>query len=194
MAFSKGQNQVLEIVVALFVLLIVGWLLINWVTKTTQEGQSQIGGQLDVYKEEKIINDAKKQCSDLCSKISDSRGDSGDVVTFCSTVPNDQGLDIDSKGATGYAEISGQGVCKERIPCFELISCSYPTSAPAINAKTCKASICSFYTGKGLSGSRLNQELNNRLAPGACYDSTNTTLHWFALAFNNAEPGTLGCS
>ncbi len=188
----KGQAKALELVIALFVLLVVAVALIQFVLPAFSQGEESFSGPLEDLSRQQAIDKAEEKCNLLCDDIRDSDGSQGSVVAFCSGVASENGLDIDAKGKKGYSEIGGIGVCKERIPCFRMVECRYPSGAQPYDANSCKSAICSYYSGLGLSEERVNEELNKRLSPGDCYNAS-FDLHWFAVSFDNAEAGALEC-
>ncbi|VVB66387.1 Uncharacterised protein [Candidatus Gugararchaeum adminiculabundum] len=194
----KGQSKALELVVALFVLLIVAWLVISLVTQFFNKGQTNISGQIDELKENQLIDSAKQECEQKCSAIKSASGSEGKIVDFCSGVPQSAGSGLligsatNATGKSGYAELNGVGICRESVPCFELIDCAYPEGSQKIDAAACKRNICAYYSTLLTSDQRVDEELNKRILPGKCYKST-MDLHWYAIAFGAKDAGTLTC-
>ena len=194
----KGQSKAIELVLVLFVLLVVAFVIIQIFQKFITEGSQKIEEiQTSQQMKEKFDN-FKNICEQKCLVYKQNNCNSGSLVEFCSYSAND--IDLNGDGlVSGYVEnpvvgasFNGLGVCEEKVPCFLVVDCSCTSTSKPIDAKQCKDAICSHYSSLGLSGSRLDQELNKRLDPGACYDKLTEPLHWFAVAFDT-QAGKLSC-
>lgn len=196
----KGQSKALELVLALFVLLIVAFVVIQVFQKFITSGTSKLEGIEAEQRLKEQFNQVKAICEQKCTIYKQQKCTTSALVDFCSY--SAEKIDIDGSGSSiGYTEnsvvdfsLGGYGVCKERIPCFLIIQCSCTDTAKPIDAKRCKDSICDHFSGLGVSGSRLDEIVNEKLAPGDCFDYITQKLHWYALAFPGKNSGQLSCS
>jgi hypothetical protein len=161
----KGINA-LEIVFAMFILIVVTLVIIRLFTTTvTKETLPNIQDFRETYNYDK----EKTKCDNLCSYYtSDGCSDLGAAVTYCQ---EKIGIDIDGnyrtneKGHGGL--ITGVPYCEDGLYCFHITECG--CGSYILSPKNCLEIMKEYYMNKmGLSENVTNQIIANRITPGKC--------------------------
>ncbi len=180
----KGQGKALELVLALFVLVIVVYILLQFFQSLFGEQTQQLSAVAVKEKGRLKANEALEMCKQLCMDA--KKGDRQALVEYCSAGARE--IDLNGNGVFDYAEnsvfpsikLAGIGTCEDFIPCSIIYPCEY--NGEQLTPKKCLGYMCQYFEEIGLNGTKLEARVSQLLNPGTCYDSTKT-FHWFSLNF-----------
>jgi len=187
----KGQGKALELVLALFVLVIVVYILLQFFQTSFGEQTQQLSSVAVKENSRLKANEALEMCKQLCMDA--VRGSEQAVVEYC--IGGGREIDLNGNGVLDYAErsifpsikLAGMGTCEDYIPCFLIYPCTY--NGRELTPQECVGHVCSYLSERGLEGERLNSRVAELFNPGSCYDPTKS-FHWYSVSF----PYGVSCS
>ena len=177
----KAQGKALELALALVVLVIVVYFVLQLFQSILGEQSSKLTEYASKGETELKVNEYLGVCKSKCSNIQTER----DLVDYCLYRFS---ADLNGDGVKGYTEsspyvsLAGIGVCEDSVPCFVVEECSY--AGQKITAEMCREVLCNYF--KELNVTNPTERLREALNPGACYSPTKVN-HWFYLSFKSDE-------
>jgi len=180
----KGQGKALELVLALFVLVIVVYILLQFFQNLFGEQTQQLS-EVAVKENSRLkANEALEMCKQLCADV--KKGGEQAVVEYC--IGGGKNIDLNGNGIIDYAEnsifpaikLAGMGTCEDYIPCSLIYPCDY--NGKELTPKECLSYLCQYLYDRGLEGEKLEERVRQLMGPGECYDET-MTYHWYSTYF-----------
>ena len=162
---EKGINA-LEIVFAMFILIVVTLVVIRLFTTTvTKETLPNIEDFRQTYNYDR----EKARCNNLCSAYTtDGCADLSAAVTYCQeriAIDIDGNYRTNEKGHGGL--IAGVPYCEDGLYCFHIAECG--CGSYVLNARNCLDVMKEYYVSRmGLSEETTNQIIANKITPGRC--------------------------
>ncbi|MEM5867820.1 MAG: hypothetical protein QXG39_07865 [Candidatus Aenigmatarchaeota archaeon] len=159
----KGINA-LEIVFAMFILIVVTLVVIRLFTTTvTRETLPNIEDFRKTYNYDK----EKSKCNNLCSSYQSENCELSAAVNYCQQKIS---IDIDGNFRTNERNhgglIAGVPYCEDGLYCFHITSCE---CGSILDAKTCLEIMKEYYVNQlGLSEDEAKQIIVNKITPGTC--------------------------
>ncbi|MEM5829290.1 MAG: hypothetical protein QW040_00420 [Candidatus Aenigmatarchaeota archaeon] len=163
---SKKGMSALEIVFAMFILIVVTLVVINLFTsKVTPESLPKI----DDFKSTYNYDREKSKCNNLCSSYTGSGCvDLSRAVSFCQErvyIDIDGNYRAGEKGHGGL--IAGIPYCEDGLYCFHITECG--CGSFILNAERCLALMKDYYINQmGLLENTANQIIVTQVNPGQC--------------------------
>ena len=162
---KKGINA-LEIVFAMFILIVVTLVVIRLFTTTVSK---ETLPNIDSFKSTYNYDKEKNRCNNLCSSFTaDGCTDLSMAVAYCQErvgIDIDGNYRINEKGHGGL--IAGVPYCEDGIYCFHITECG--CGSYILNARNCLDVMKDYYINQmGLSEQTANQIITNKIQPGKC--------------------------
>lgn len=182
----KSQGKALELALALVVLVIVVYFVLQLFQSILGEQSSKLTEYASKGETKLRIDEFVGVCRNKCSQIKDERT----LVEYCiykfSADLNNDGV-LGYTTSSPYVTLAGVGVCEDSVPCFVVDDCSY--GGEKITPEMCKEVLCNYL--REMNVTNTDERIMNYLNPGACYSPGKTPTHWFYLAFKSED---LSCS
>lgn len=162
----KGIN-VLELIFAMFILIIVTLVLINIFSRqVSTEALPKIDDFKQAYGYEKEVS----RCRNLCAQYTTDCEDLGAAVRFCQEKVR---IDIDGNYKVGekghFGVVNNRPYCEDGLYCFHLIEKECACGSYVLNPENCKQVMMDYYTRIANYGvETAKKAIYNAIQPGEC--------------------------
>jgi hypothetical protein len=167
----KGIN-VLELIFAMFILIIVTLVLINIFSRqVSTEALPKIDDFKQAYGYEKEVS----RCRNLCAQYTSDCEDLGAAVRFCQEKVK---IDIDGNYKVGekghFGVVNNRPYCEDGLYCFHLMEKECACGSYVLNPENCKQVMMDYYTRIANYGEKTaKQAIYNAIQPGECEKDPN---------------------
>lgn len=164
----KGVNA-LEMVFAMFILIVVAVVVINLFTKIVKT--EQITQPLQEIKQAANYDKEIRRCTDFCERYAGGVNPCSDLSAAATFCLEKVAIDIDRNGAPGEKGHGGVvntlPYCEDGQYCF-MIKKDCACGTQLLDATNCLLILKDFFTSQALTEEQANKQIYNNIKPGTC--------------------------